>query len=148
MEIEFEREAVSTLEPENILPGQFWGQVRGRVLFSKSGEYRLAFAELEEAISDWCLAPVEELNEMALHHGPDFVYTGGYNRKLRALDAHLWIFDTGARGVFSFNGVCEVLNLEPDCMRAGLLEARTYWKHYRQVRRSLRGFGDAEEGKE
>ena len=52
------------------------------------------------------------------------------NRRQRALfaAAEQWIYDKDADGLFTFNGACEALDLNPFFVRRGL----TYWRKQRQ----------------
>jgi hypothetical protein len=98
---------VGPLEPDTVLPLQFFDALKRRA--SSGGERRLMMAILEDAVH--CFRK----------HGasPD-----PRTRQL-ALDAEAWIRGTDRRWFFSFENVCDTLEIDPDWVREGLLGWRS-----------------------
>jgi hypothetical protein len=105
-------------EPDTLLPIQYFEAMRKKHLLE--GEKRLILSVLEDAVKCYmkCI-------EAATSKG---------QRLFR--DADEWINHQDKHWVFSFDNVCEMLDIDPDYMRAGLLK----WKATRLemiARRSL-----------
>jgi hypothetical protein len=90
------------VQPEVDLPAGFVG-VRGKRKVAE-GERRLRLAVLEDAIA--CL---QKHASARAHH-----------RRRLFEEAEEWIMETGGGSTFSFEGVCEVLGLDPGYLRVGL----------------------------
>ncbi len=88
------------LTPEIVLQSQFLNERASPVRFS--GEYRLALAILQDAIQIYCMEG-----------------SGRRNLQLRR-EAARWLHSDDRSWCFSFERICETLELEPDCVRRGL----------------------------
>src|SRR5436190_99253 len=88
------------LTPEIVLQSQFLNERASPVRFS--GEYRLALAILHDAIQIYCMEG-----------------SGRRNLQLRR-EAARWLHSDDRSWCFSFERICETLELEPDCVRRGL----------------------------
>lgn len=114
------------LEPDILLPSQFFAMLCKQAP-RKTGECQLVLAVLEDAVH--CFQK----------------YLLARNRRERRLfeEAQDWMTrrDTGAaaddRPTFSFEYVCEVLNLDPEYLRGGL----NRWRKQQLVRAALSGSG-------
>jgi hypothetical protein len=97
-----DEEQLSTLvEPDIMLPEQFFpGQRRGE----ERGEHRLMAAILDDAVLTYCM--------------PQVARARGGSRAER--EAGEWIQSTDRSWVFSFERICEALNLDADCLRRGV----------------------------
>lgn len=94
------------LQPDAILPAQFFQSLRSKSQFD--GERRLMIAVLEDAVN--CF--------MKQLHATD--------PKARQLftDAEEWIANDDRSWFFAFDNVCETLDLNPDYVREGLFKWR------------------------
>ena len=88
-------------EGEDLMPSQ-WADIHGQR--ARTAERRLHWAVLADALRCW----QRPLNGK-----------GGQRAVHRHYEAEDWLLETGT-GVFSFDGVCEMLELNADWMRAGL----------------------------
>jgi hypothetical protein len=89
-------------EPDTLLPVQFAGRMGSRR--SQVGEFRLMNAILEDAV------------DMYRKHAD-----ADRGRKLDLFDeAEASIESTDSAWVFSFENICDMLDLDADCLRAGL----------------------------
>jgi len=92
------------------------------------GVDRLASNEYHRAYSRRLLSPEEQLMiavlEDAVADFMRYMVSGDRKGQKRFADAEAWILDDGTDWVFSFVNCCEVLGLEPNCLRAGLLQWR------------------------
>ena len=88
--------------PHLVLPAQFFAGARSGGCFE--GERRLLFALLEDAIHIYC---------------KQMTRGGRRNRRLLRETEH-WIESTDRRWLFSFERVCEALELDPHYLRRGL----------------------------
>lgn len=94
-------------QPDTLLPTQFFTSLRQRVFVE--GEKRLMAAVLADA--------VEIYMKQAFKNDP--------RARQLFLDAEAWIFsDEPTQWLFSFNNISDVLGLEPEYIRRGLLEWR------------------------
>lgn len=92
----------SSFEPDTMLPVQFAGRAGSRR--SQFGEFRLMNAILEDAV------------DMYRKHAD-----AERGRKHDLFDeAEAWIESTDRDWVFSFENICDMLDLDADCLRAGL----------------------------
>jgi hypothetical protein len=101
-----ERSLPKLAEPEVLMPTQYLDLLRGHSPYE--GERRLMLAVLEDAIS--CFQK----------------YAGASKGRRQRLfrEAEEWLLDEDASWAFSFEGICAVLDLNPDYLRNGL----TRWK--------------------
>jgi hypothetical protein len=91
-----------SFEPDTLLPVQFAGRVGSRR--SQVGEFRLMNAILEDAV------------DMYRKHAD-----ADRGRKLDLFaEAEAWIESTDHEWVFSFENICDMLDLDAGCLRAGL----------------------------
>jgi hypothetical protein len=99
--------APATFAPDALLPEQFVGALRNHKGFVE-GEKRLLAAVLADGVECY------------------MKYVSATDNRGRQLfeDAEAWIFEDSAGGLFSFHGACEVLGLEPDWVRQGLVRWR------------------------
>lgn len=97
----------SLFEPDTLLPIQYFEAMRRKHLLE--GEKRLILSVLEDGIE--CFMK----------------YIDSSTNKGQKLfrDAEEWITLGDKRWIFSFDNVCEMLDINPDYMRRGLLN----WKH-------------------
>ena len=104
---------VRLFEPDSILPAQFFAALREKP--PAGPEYLLAAAILEDAIE--CFQKHCEARES----------------KTRRLyeDAEEWISSDDRQWPFSYVNICELLGLQPDCLRAGL---RAWQENRKQAR--------------
>jgi hypothetical protein len=108
-------EQLSTLlEPDVMLPEQFFaGSRRG----DERGEHRLMAAILDDAVQTYCMPQVARAR-------------GGWRAEREAGE---WIESTDRSWIFSFERICEALDLDADCIRRGV---RT-WKQRSARRRGV-----------
>ena len=108
-------EADTLFQPDTILPLQYFERMRRNAFLQ--GEKKLLLAVLEDAVG--CFQK----------------YSFAHDKKGRARfkDAELWIMEESDDGVFSFNAVCELLEIDPDYLRRGLLK----WKEKQRSSRYL-----------
>lgn len=104
--------------PDTLLPEQFFGQLRHRA--QMDGERRLMLAVLEDGIH--CFRK----------------YAGIDDPRARELfrEAESWILEEDRTWFFSFENVCDTLELDPEYVRAGLVR----WK-----KRTLAGVSGSED---
>jgi hypothetical protein len=104
--MDVDERARAVLEPDTLLGSQYADRVRARR--EQEPERQLMFAVLELAVNDY------------------LTYAGARDARRQALfrDAEGWVDDRDARWLYSFENVCNVLGLDPDCLREGL-RART-----------------------
>ena len=101
--VTFDDRYTGNLEPDTLLPSQFFGALRRKAQLD--GERRLMVAVLEDAVN--CF-------QKQVHA------TDPKARQL-FLDAKEWITSTDQSLFFSFVNVCETLDLDPNYVREGLL---------------------------
>jgi hypothetical protein len=99
---EIHERAEGLVQPDTMLPSQFFDRVRRRS--DLTGEQRLMCAIIEDA--------VEMYRKNAGVRDP-------LHEKL-FLDAEEWIETHDSTWIFSFETICDVLGLEPDALRRGL----------------------------
>jgi len=96
------------IQPDTLLPSQFFTSLRQKVFVE--GEKRLMAAVLADA--------VEVYMKQAFNTDP--------RAHQLFLDAEVWIFsDEPGPWFFSFNNISDMLGLEPEYIRRGLLEWRS-----------------------
>jgi hypothetical protein len=102
LKIEEPRTASTGLEPETILPSQYFDRVQ--IDASLQAEKRLMLAVLEDAV------------------GTFQKYAGVSGRRARRLfaEAEEWFSSTDAQWPFAFVNICQALSLEPEYIRRGL----------------------------
>jgi hypothetical protein len=93
-------------QPDTLLPAQFFARLRGRAYVE--GEKRLMAAILTDAVECY----MKQMNA-----------TEGRGRQL-FLEAEEWVFGDSGGWVFSFENICDLLGLEPEYIRRGLLNWR------------------------
>ena len=89
-------------QPDTLLPVQYFDRLRRRTEYN--GERRLLIAVLEDAVD---------------------VYrkqSGSHDARAQALfrDAEMWVEDLDCTWLFSFQNICDVLDLDADYIRRGL----------------------------
>lgn len=104
-------------EPETLLPSQYLDRVVAEP--SLQPEKRLMLAVLENAVATY------QRHALA---------TGRRGRRLFG-ESEEWLVSAECGGVFSFENICGALQLDPECVRAGLRR----WRHREQARRRLEG---------
>lgn len=94
----------TTFYPAALLPTQFFTDP-GRTSDSGSGAQRLMFAVLQDAVACW------------------FRYADGKTAKKQRLfqETYAWFWAQTAEGLYAFANICEVLKLDPDYIRRGLM---------------------------
>jgi hypothetical protein len=101
--VDVEESSKSLFQPDTLLPEQFVESLRRKPHLDP--ETKLMLAVLEDAVS--CFTK----NRYARHE-----------RGKRAFDeAKQWICDRDSDWPFSFENICEVLGLDPEYMRSGLV---------------------------
>jgi len=98
-------------QPDTVLPSQFFTTLREKAFVE--GEKRLMSAVLADAVDTY----------MKQGHSLD------PRARQLFLDAEAWLFqEQPGRWLFSFDNICDVLGLEPEYIRRGLVE----WQRKRQ----------------
>jgi hypothetical protein len=97
-----EERLAGLFQPDTLLPSQFFDRIRRRRQFD--GERRLMIAVLEDA--------VEIYRKQA----------GAMDPRGRQLfkEAEEWVEDTGRTWLFSFENICDVLDIDAQYLRRGL----------------------------
>jgi hypothetical protein len=102
-----ERHVPRLVEPEILLPGQYYELLAGKSILE--GEKRLMLAILEDAVS--CYQRYASANR---------------GRALRLFEeSQEWIFEENSPWVFSFESIAYALDIDPDFLREGLKRWRT-----------------------
>lgn len=101
-DISAERHVPRLVEPEVLLPSQYFELLTGQSILE--GEKRLMLAILEDAVS--CYQKYAESQR-------------GRNKRLFE-EAAEWIYEDDTAWVFSFESVCSALGIDPDFLRSGL----------------------------
>jgi hypothetical protein len=99
----FDERYVGPLQPDAVLPQQFFGALKRRARLD--GERRLMMAVLEDAVH--CYRKHACSSDPRAHQ----LY----------LDAEAWITGTDRLWFFSFENVCDSLELDPSYVRGGLV---------------------------
>jgi hypothetical protein len=110
---------ISLFEPDTLLSAQYFENLRSKTLVP---ERRLTLAVLEDAVN--CF----QANVMA---------QSGRRKKLFK-ETEDWIMAPGDDWIFSFVSVCEILRLNPEYVRQGLLR----WKEKKLARRAPQSRGE------
>ena len=110
-EFAVEERVADLFQPDTLLPSQFFDRARRRS--EHDGERRLMIAVLEDA--------VDVYRKQAAARD-------GRGRQL-FLDAEEWIEDPDRTWLFSFQNICDVLDLDADYLRRGLRR----WKVHAQT---------------
>jgi hypothetical protein len=94
------------LQPDTVLPSQFYAALRRKT--EQEPERRLAVAVLQDAV---------ECYQKYMH---------ARDRKARQLylDAETWILSVDRSWPFAFDNICELLQIDPEYLRRGLLQWR------------------------
>ncbi len=103
-------------EPDVLLPVQYFAAIK-RKKYS-CGEHRLLIAIMQDAI------------ECFQKH----IHARDSKRRQLYVDAEAWILDPEDEGPFSFDNVCDLLGMNPDYLRVGLLD----WRDRERTRRQGR----------
>jgi hypothetical protein len=98
-----EDRSVGPLEPDAVLPSQFFGALRRKAC--PDGERLLMVAVLEDAV----------------HCYQKHVRASDPRGRQLFVDAEEWLMSTDRRWFFSFENVCETLGLDPTYVREGLV---------------------------
>lgn len=110
-DISAERHVPRLVEPEVLLPSQYYEAIAGHSILE--GEKRLMLAVLEDAVSCY-----------------QKFFGADRGRRKRLLDeAAQWLFEEEGDWVFSFESICGALEIDAECLRRGLLS----WKERQQV---------------
>jgi hypothetical protein len=94
-------------EPDVLLPGQFFSFFRKEAGFDR--ERRLMLAVLEDAID--CFQKYAHTNDLR-------------GRQL-FLESYEWIMSPDKRWLFSFENICQIVDMNPDYIRQGLSRWRS-----------------------
>jgi len=98
-------------QPDTVLPSQFFGALREKGFIE--GEKRLMAAVLADAVDCYMKQ----------------AFTKDTKGRNLFVDAEAWIFqDEPGPWFFSFHNICDMLGLEAEYIRRGLLD----WRHKRQ----------------
>ncbi len=100
-----DEQSTTLLEPEVVLPEQFFaGACRDR----RQGEHRLMAAILDDAVFTFCMPEVARAR-------------GGYRAVREAGD---WIESSDRSWTFSFERICDALDLDAEYIRRGVRELK------------------------
>jgi hypothetical protein len=106
-----EESAGPVFQPDTVLPSQFFAALREKGFIE--GEKRLMAAVLADAVDIYMKQ----------------AFTTDTKGRNLFVDAEAWLFqDEVGPWFFSFHNICDMLGLEPEYIRRGLLE----WRHKRQ----------------
>jgi len=94
---------IDSLEPDHVTPEQFAGMLRSHSW--RDGEHRLVAAVLQDAI--------ETFQKCA--------FAENVEKHEQFSEVYRWITEHEDRSLFAFTTVCDVLDLDSDCLREGLL---------------------------
>lgn len=94
---------IDSLAPDHMTPGQFAGMLRSQAW--RDGEHRLVAAVLQDAI--------ETFHKCA--------FATAAEKREQFAEVHRWITDRENRALFAFDTICDILDLDPDYLRGGLL---------------------------
>ena len=94
-------------EPDVLLPAQFFSFFSKEAGFDR--ERRLMLAVLEDAI-DCC---------------QKYAHTNDLRGRQMFLESHEWIMSPDKRWLFSFENICQIVDMNPDYIRQGLSRWRT-----------------------
>ncbi len=94
-------------EPDVLLPGQFFSFFRKEAGFDR--ERRLMLAVLEDAID--CFQK--------------YAHTSDLRGRQMFLESYEWIMSPDKRWLFSFENICQIVDMNPDYIRQGLSRWRT-----------------------
>jgi hypothetical protein len=103
------KEVTILFEPDVLLPAQYFETTKKK--FQAMPEKDLALAVLEDAVYSF----------------QKYLLVPDKKRKLLFKEAERWIFDDDDSRVFSYRNVCDVLGIDADYLRLGLLR----WKKKR-----------------
>jgi hypothetical protein len=98
----FEETLTSLFQPDTLIPDQYFETFRGK---RSEPEKKLMLAVLEDAVQ--CFQ--------------DNIFASNGRKKKLFEEAEEWILEKGSTWIFSFENVCEVLELNPEYVREGLL---------------------------
>jgi len=104
--INVEEKLASLFEPDRLASAQYFDNLRRKTILEP--EKRLILAVLEDAID--CFQ--------------DNVFAGSSKGRKLFKETEEWVMEQGGDWMFSFRNVCEVLGLNPEYVRRGLLR----WK--------------------
>ena len=99
------------LEPDVLLPGQFFSFFRKEAGFER--ERRLMLAVLEDAID--CFQK--------------YAHTNDLRGKQLFSESYEWIMSSDKRWLFSFENICQIVDMNPDYIRQGLHRWRAERAH-------------------
>ncbi len=99
-----EEKALSLFQPDILLPSQYLATTRRKI--PSQPEKKLMLAILEDAVVSF----------------QKFLFAQNGRGKNLFRDAEQWIFQENGAWVFSFEGICETLELSPSYLRKGLME--------------------------
>ncbi|HUE31308.1 MAG TPA: hypothetical protein VMR79_10535 [Verrucomicrobiae bacterium] len=109
-----DEQLITLIEPDVMLPEQFFAGPRRS---EDRGEHRLMAAILDDAVQTYCMPRVARAR-------------GGWRAEREAGE---WIESTDRSWIFSFERICEALDLDAECIRRGV---RT-WKQRSGRRRGV-----------
>jgi hypothetical protein len=99
-------ESGAIFQPDTVLPTQFYAALREKGVVE--GEKRLMAAVLADAVE--CYMKQCGATD---HRGMQLFR-----------DAEEWLFGSGSRWLYAYGNICDVLGLEPEYVRQGLLQWR------------------------
>ncbi len=105
--VQLDERAMAIFQPDVLIESQYLATQTRRVHLD--AERVLMFAVLRDAVS--CFQ--------------DNVGANCKRKQIMHQDAEAWIMDKDRSHLFSFDNVCEILGLDPEYMRAGLLRWKT-----------------------
>jgi len=125
-----EEKVGSLFQPDTLIPDQFFDTLRRKTLLEP--EKRLLLAVLEDAVA--CFQK--------------YVHARDARGKTMFREAEEWVLEKNSDWLFSFESICEILGLNPDYVRQGLmrwkeakLEGRPRGNVYRLAPRSAKRQG-------
>jgi hypothetical protein len=108
LKIEEPRTANSGLEPETILPAQYFDRIQ--IDASLQAEKRLMLAVLEDAVGTF----------------QKFAHVSGRRARRLFAEAEEWFASTDTQWPFAFINICQALGLEPEYIQRGLRRWRDH----------------------
>ncbi len=94
---------IDSLDPDHMTPDQFSGMLRSHSW--RDGEHRLVAAVLQDAI--------ETFHKCA--------FAEGVEKREQFSEVYRWVIDEQNHTLFAFTTICDILDLDSDCLREGLL---------------------------
>jgi hypothetical protein len=105
--LSMEERVTSLFQPDTLLPDQYLDTFRRKLHLEP--EKKLMLAILEDAIACY----------------QKYLFARDSKGKALFEEAKEWVEEVNGAGVFAFDSVCEILGLNPDYLRRGMIEWKT-----------------------